>query len=357
MATDPLVAAQHAARSAGLLYVSDEQPGITRKRAGRSFSYRGADGQLIRQREQLARIRRLAIPPAYADVWICADDRGHLQATGRDAKGRKQYRYHERFREVRDATKYDHMFEFASVLPRVRAAVDRHLGLKGLPREKVLATVVRLLETTMIRVGNADYAKQNKSYGLTTLRDRHVQVEGSELRFRFKGKSGKEWRLTTSDRRIAKIVKASQDLPGQHLFQYLDEDGARCEVTSGDINLYLKEISGADITAKDFRTWTGTVLAAMALSEYEMVDSEAAAKRNVRSAIEAVARRLGNTPTVCRKCYVHPEIVDSYLSAELVLEARQQVEDALRGDLSGLRAEEALVLSFLHRRLEQRQKR
>lgn len=343
-----------AAENADLVYVSDEEPGIRRLKRGEDFRYAGPDGKPVRDARTLARIRKLAIPPAYTDVWICPQANGHIQATGRDARGRKQYRYHDRFREVQDSTKYDHMLEFAAALPTIRAKLDEHLKLPGLPREKVLAAVVRLLETTMIRVGNKDYARQNKSYGLTTLRDRHVDVNGTELKFRFKGKSGKEWRLSLRDRRIAKVVKASQDLPGQHLFQYVDENGERREVSSGDVNLYLREISGTDITAKDFRTWSGTVLAALALAEYEKVDSQAAAKKNVRAAIEAVASRLGNTPAICRKCYIHPEIFDSYLSDTLVLEASEEIEKTLRGDIPHLRPEEALVLAFLQRRLAEK---
>ncbi|TZG25771.1 DNA topoisomerase IB [Sphingomonas montanisoli] len=346
-----IVDAQDAAEQAGLLYVTDAKPGISRHPAGKGFKYRLPNGKPVTDDKTLTRIRKLAIPPAYQDVWICPSARGHIQATGRDAKGRKQYRYHETFRAVRDSTKYEHMLDFAATLPAIRQAVDAHMGLKGLPREKVLATVVRLLETTMIRVGNEDYAKANKSYGLTTLLDRHVKVEGSELRFAFKGKSGKQWKLGLKDRRVARIVKASQDLPGQHLFQYLDEAGERHEVSSTDINAYLKEISGKDITAKDFRTWSGTVLAAMALAEYETVDSEAAAKKNIRTAIEAVAARLGNTPTVCRKCYIHPEIFESYLGDALILEARAEVEQALRDDVAELSPQEAVVLAFLQRRL------
>jgi len=349
-----------AAESAGLVYVSDQEPGITRRRAGKGWSYRLPDGKPLKDKAEVARLNKLAVPPAYTDVWLCADGQGHIQATGRDAKGRKQYRYHERFREVRDGTKYEHMLTFAKALPGIRDRIDADMGRRGLPREKVLATVVHLLETTMIRVGNADYAKQNKSYGLTTLGDRHVKVEGGQLRFRFKGKSGKQWSLDVKDRRVARIVKASQDLPGQHLFQYLDEEGEQREVTSGDVNAYLREISGAEITAKDFRTWTGTVLAALALAEFEKFDSEAAAKRNVRSAIEGVAARLGNTPAVCRKCYVHPEVIDSYMGEALLLEVEkeveQEVERELKNDLAGLRPEEALVLAFLQRRIEERRK-
>jgi DNA topoisomerase I len=340
---------KEAARSVGLAYVSDDQPGISRRRAGKYFSYRSPGGNAIRDAAEIARIRKLAVPPAYSDVWICPDPLGHMQATGRDAKGRKQYRYHDRFREVRDATKYEHLLEFAAALPQIRATIDEHLRQPGLPREKVLATVVRLLETTMIRVGNTDYVKQNKSYGLTTLRNRHVDVEGTELRFRFKGKSGKLWRLSIRDRRIAKIVKATQDLPGQHLFQYLDAEGGRHEVTSGDINIYLRDISGAEITAKDFRTWTGTVLAATTLAQYATNGSPAAAKKNIRDAVGQVASRLGNTPTVCRKCYIHPEIFESYQSDALELELTRAGSPS--GDIGALRHEETQVLAFLQRRL------
>lgn len=346
-----IVDPEEAAEAAGLRYVNDDQPGIRRQKRGKGFRYVLPSGDAVTDGKTLERIRKLAIPPAYTDVWICRWSNGHIQATGRDAKGRKQYRYHAKFREVRDSTKYDHMLEFAQVLPSIREQVDAHMRLRGLPREKVLATIVHLLETTMIRVGNSDYAKQNKSYGLTTLKDQHVEVDGAELRFQFKGKSGKLWRLKVKDRRVARIVKASQDLPGQHLFQYIDDDGAQREVTSSDINTYLKEISGAEITAKDFRTWNGTVLAAIALAEYEKFDSEAAAKRNIRAAIEAVSARLGNTPTICRKCYVHPEVFDSYLGQSLTQEALAAVETELRDDLAKLRPEEAVVLAFLQRRL------
>ena len=347
--TGTIVDPQDAAESAGLVYVSDSEPGITRRGAGKGFSYRGPDGKRITAKAELARIRALAIPPAYDDVWICADPDGHIQATGRDAKGRKQYRYHPRFREIRDGAKYERMLDFAAALPELRARVDADMSRRGLPREKVLATVVHLLETTMIRVGNADYVRQNKSHGLTTLRDRHVKIEGAQVKFRFKGKSGKEWNLGLRDRRVARIVRSAQELPGQHLFQYLDEDGDRRAVTSGDVNAYLREISGAGITAKDFRTWTGTVLAALALAEYEAADSAAAAKRNVRDAIEQVAARLGNTPTICRQCYVHPAVIDSYLADELVLEIESEIDEELSG--TDLTTEERRVLNFLRTRL------
>ncbi len=345
--TDP----SEVAESAGLVYVSDQGRGIRRERAGDGFRYLKSGGQPVQDEATLDRIRRLAIPPAWTDVWICPKANGHLQATGRDARGRKQYRYHPQFREVSEATKYEHMLEFARALPGIRARVAEQMALRGLPREKVLATVVHLLETTLIRVGNDDYAKRNDSYGLTTLRNPHVKVDGSQLRFRFKGKSGKTWQLQLKDRRVTKIVKACQDLPGQELFQYVGEDGELKDVTSADVNGYLREITGQDITAKDFRTWAGTVMAAMALQEFEAFDTQAAAKKNVRAAIERVAARLGNTPTICRKCYVHPEILQSYAEGALLLEIRREVEEELREDLASLRPEEAAVLALLEARL------
>jgi DNA topoisomerase-1 len=295
-----IVDPRDAAESAGLIYASDDSSGISRRKAGKGFSYVGPDGRKISDPHTLKRIRSLAIPPAYNNVWICPDPKGHIQATGRDAKGRKQYRYHPQFREVRDSVKFEHVMEFARVLPQIRATVSKHMSLRGLPREKVLATTVYLLESTLIRVGNDDYAKQNQSYGLTTLQNRHVQVQGAELRFQFKGKSGKTWKLGMKDRRVAKIVKACQELPGQELLQYIDESGTRRDVTSADVNAYLREITGMEITAKDFRTWAGTVLAAMALHEFEAFDSDAKAKKNVRAAIERVAAKLGNTTCIPR---------------------------------------------------------
>ncbi|KMO19198.1 DNA topoisomerase IB [Methylobacterium platani] len=350
-AAEDRVDTRDAAREAGLAYVSDEEPGLRRKRNGRGFAYVDANGAKVRDERTLARVKALAIPPAYTDVWICRHANGHIQATGRDARGRKQYRYHPEFRQARESTKFAHMMSFAEVLPGLRATVQEHMARRGLPREKVLATVVHLLETTLIRVGNDDYAKQNKSYGLTTLRDPHVRIEGRELRFRFKGKSNKVWELAVHDRRVAKIVKACQDLPGQELFQYLDEDGVQRDVTSADVNAYLREITGRDITAKDFRTWSGTVLAAMALREFASFDTQAVAKRNVREAIERVAERLGNTPTICRKCYVHPEILGCYLEGELLLQVKDEVEAALREDIARLRPEETAVLALLQGRL------
>lgn len=342
---------------AALVHVSDSDPGLRRKRAGKGFSYQDASGRRVRDRATLERIHRIVIPPAWEDVWICADENGHLQATGRDARGRKQHRYHPAFRESQEAAKFEHILDFARTLPRIRRAVARDMRKKGLPREKVLGAITHLLETTLIRVGNDDYAKQNKSYGLTTLQDRHASVKGDELRFVFTGKSGKSWRLTLKDKRVARIVKAAQDLPGQRLFQYVDAEGAQREVTSSDLNAYLAEIAGPGVTAKDFRTWAGTVLAGMALAEFETVDSQAAAKRNVRAAIERVAQRLGNTPTICRKCYVHPALLESYMDGALALSAAAAVERNLREDLSGLSPEEAAVLVFLRARLRKRAKR
>lgn len=349
--TENVIDPRDAAETAGLRYVSDEEPGIRRKKSGKGFTYTAPDGKKVEDKATLKRIKSLAIPPAYTDVWICAKANGHIQATGRDAKGRKQYRYHAAFREVRESTKYEHMLEFAKGLPAIRKTIDEHMSLRGLPREKVLATVVHLLENTLIRVGNSDYVRQNKSYGLTTLRDPHVKVDGGELRFQFKGKSGKTWRLQVKDRRIAKIVKACQDLPGQDLFQYLDENGEQQSITSADVNTYLKEITGSEITAKDFRTWAGTVLAALALSEFEEFDSQAKAKKNIRGAIEKVASRLGNTPSICRKCYVHPEVFASYLDGGLLLDIKEEIETQLREDLSSLKPEEAAVLALLEQRL------
>jgi DNA topoisomerase-1 len=340
-----------AAKAAGLHYVDDSVPGFTRKKVGTGFGYRDPNGKIIRDPDVIKRIRSIGIPPAYTDVWICPDPRGHIQATGRDAKGRKQYRYHPRWSEIRDSTKYAHMLEFANALPKIRARIDADMKRPGLTREKVLATVVNLLETTLIRVGNEDYVKENKSYGLTTLRNRHVDVDGKELRFEFKGKSGKLWKLKVENRRVAKVVKACQELPGQQLFQYIDEDKERQAVTSSDVNDYLREISGLDITAKDFRTWAGTVLAAMALSEFEAVDSQALAKKNIKAAIERVSSRLGNTPTICRKCYVHPEVFNSYLDGNLIADIKQEVEEELKQDIADLRPEEAALLALLHKRL------
>ena len=346
-ATDSIASA----KSAGLRYVSLTGPGIRRKSTGQSMVYFGTNGETIKDADILARIKSLAIPPAWRDVWICPIAHGHLQATGIDAKGRKQYRYHPRWRAVRDETKYDRMRLFGRALPGIRARVERDLVRSGLPREKILATIVRLLETTLIRVGNEEYARQNASFGLTTMQDRHVDVSGATLTFEFRGKSGISHTIDLTDRRLAKIVKRSQDLPGYELFQYLDEQGTRRSVDSADVNAYLKEISGEEFTAKDFRTWAGTVLAARALQEFQTFDSQAQAKRNVVQAIEAVAKRLGNTKAVCRKCYVHPRVIDLYMDGSLLQTLKRRVKKELSQSLHGLPPEEAAVLALLQQRL------
>jgi DNA topoisomerase-1 len=347
--TDPPAAA----KAAGLRYVLDDRPGIRREPDGDGFRYVDAKGEPVDDEATLKRIRSLAIPPAWTDVWICPQANGHLQATGRDARGRKQYRYHPKWREVRDEVKYERMINFGKALPKIRKEVDRALALPGLPREKVLATIVYLLEATMMRIGNDEYARENKSYGLTTLRNRHVKIDGSEVEFRFRGKSGVYHDVKVHDRRLARIIQRTRDLPGQDLFQYLDEDGERHTVGSSDVNDYLRTITGEDYTAKDFRTWSGTVLAAMALQEFEAVDSDAQAKKNVVRAIESVAERLGNTPSVCRKCYVHPAVLDAYLDGTMLEGLRARAEESLVQDLQDLQPEEAAVLAMLERRLAQ----
>lgn len=330
-------------RSSVLRRVTDAAPGLARKRVGKAFVYFDPGGRRVRAVAVLRRVKALAIPPAWSDVWICADARGHVQATGRDARGRKQYRYHPRFREARESAKYRHLFDVARALPRIRAAVTRDMAAPGLSRDKVIATVVYLLEATLIRVGNADYARQNKSYGLTTMRDPHVAVSGPELTFDFTGKSGRAWRITLKDKRIARIVKACRDLPGQHLFQYLGDDGKRQRVSSADVNDYLRRVSGRDVSAKDFRTWSGTLMAALILAEQPAAGSDAAAKRVIRAAVEEVAERLGNTVAICRKCYVHPAVIEAYTAGTL---ARRFTRKA-RPRKDGLEPEEAALLALL----------
>ena len=335
------------ARSAGLRWVSDARAGWRRVRAGRGFKYVAADGRLLRDARVLSRIRALAIPPAWKDVWICPDPRGHIQATGRDARGRKQYRYHPRWREVRDETKYSRLLEFGCALPAIRARVDRDLARRGLPREKVLATVLRLLEKTLIRVGNEEYARANRSFGLTTLTDRHVKVRGGRIHFRFRGKSGKVHEFGIEDRGLSAIVKRIQDLPGQELFQYVDARGRRRSVGSGDVNAYLREVSGHDFTAKDFRTWAGTVRASFALAALPPPASQRQGKRLVKDAIGEVARRLGNTPAICRKSYVHPAVVESYLEGTLKPRLRARVRLPRLASLRDLRPAEVALLRLL----------
>jgi DNA topoisomerase I len=311
-----------AARAAGLRYVSDAANGIARRRAGTGFHYVAPDGSAVRDAETLARIRRLAIPPAWQDVWICSRDDGHLQATGRDARGRKQYRYHPRWREVRDETKYARMIAFGRALPRVRRRVARDLRRPGLPRAKVLAAIVRLLETTFIRIGNEEYARANESFGLTTLRGRQVRVRGARLDFSFRGKSGVRHEVVLTDRRLAAIVRHVQDLPGEELFQYVDEAGETRAIGSADVNDYLREITGEGFTSKDFRTWAGTLLCAQALARLEAPASQAVARREIVQAVAGAAKALRNTPAVCRKCYVHPVVLESYAAGRLRAEMR-----------------------------------
>jgi DNA topoisomerase-1 len=351
MSSEASIAALQAARDAGLKWVSDTTPGIHRKRKGSGFVYAYADGKAVRDLDQLQRIKSLVIPPAWKDVWICADEYGHIQATGKDDRGRKQYRYHPKWREVRDSNKYHRMIDFGKALPKIRKRLNADLRKPGLPREKVLAAVVKLMETTLIRVGNDEYAKENHSYGLTTMRDRHAHVNGNKVHFSFRGKSGVEHDIDLSDKRLAKIVKACRELPGQELFQFLDHDGNVHDISSTDVNEYLHEIAGDEFTAKDFRTWAGTVLAAMALQEFEKFTSQRQAKRYIVSAIESVAKKLGNTKAVCRKCYIHPEIFNAYMDGTLVQTLKNRVEKKLSGPMKDLRPAEAAVLVLLQQRL------
>jgi len=327
-----------AAQAAGLCYVSNGTSGLTRLGTPGRFRYRDARGKTVRDSRTLLRIRTLAIPPAWTEVWIAPGANAHLQATGRDAKGRKQYRYHADFIAIRDGVKYAHLMDFAKALPALRKRLKADLKLKGLPREKVMAAIVTLLEETLIRVGNEDYVRANASFGLTTLRNRHVRVRGHALRFQFKGKSGKMWNLSIQDRRIASIVASCQELPGQHLFEYRDEDGVVRAISSSDINAYLREISGRDITAKDFRTWAGTVKAAMGFSAANAAPS----KKLVRAVIAGVAAELGNTVAICRRCYIHPAVITAFEAGALVLRIPRTGRD-------GLSRYERAVMNFLRR--------
>jgi DNA topoisomerase-1 len=345
--TDPQVSA----KAAGLRYGTDASPGIRRKHAGKGFTYVDVEGRRLRDPQELQRIKSLGIPPAWTKVWICPMPQGHLQATGYDARGRKQYRYHPRWRSVRDETKYGRMLAFGEALPLIRKQVGHDLALHGLPRAKVLATVLRLLDTTRIRVGNEEYARANRSFGLTTLRDRHVDIAGATLRFHFRGKSGKEHTVEINDRRVALIVKRCQEIPGQELFQYRDDEGQRRAIDSADVNEYLRQVTRQDFTSKDFRTWNGTVLAVQALQTCGAGESAAQAKKAVVEAIKTVAAQLGNTPAICRKCYVHPAVIESYLAGSL-LEMLQRLGEAdPASPVQGLSAEEGRVLAFLRQAL------
>jgi DNA topoisomerase I len=343
--TDVSLAPEEAARAADLRYVTDRQPGLRRQAIRDGFRYLDPDGSTVRDEATLKRIRSLAIPPAWTEVWICGRANGHLQATGRDARGRKQYKYHPRWRTVRDETKYGRLALFAETLPRIRAAVQSDLALPGLPRSKVLAIVVRLLETTFIRVGNEEYARTNKSFGLTTLKNRHVDIQGSSVKFRFVGKSGRAHQVKVSDKRVARLVKRMRDLAGQDLFQYLDDDGEPQPITSADVNEYLRAVSGEEFTAKDFRTWAGTLLAARRLSASDPFESKGSAKKAAVAAVEAVAVELGNTPAVCRKCYIHPTVLEAFGDEDRFERWTECV--AAAKSRAGLDEEEAALLNFL----------
>jgi DNA topoisomerase I len=345
------------AKESQLRYVIDDSPGITRKRTAKGFVYINAQGRVLRQTKHLRRIKSMAIPPAWEHVWISPWADSHLQATGRDVRGRKQHRYHPRWREVRDQTKFDRMSAFGRVLPSLRRRLKRDLARPGLPREKVLATVVKLLEATLIRIGNEEYARHNRSYGLTTMRSKHVKVKGTKIQFEFRGKGGKAFNLDFNDRRLARIVNHCQDLRGQELFQYVDHEGGHRTINSSDVNNYLREVTREDFTAKDFRTWAGTVLAARALREMKQVDSNAHIKRNLIKAIETVAKKLGNTRSVCRNCYIHPAVVDSYLDGTLhkVLTEKENHQSKL--SVNQLNSDESAVLAILEQQSKAEAKR
>lgn len=339
------------ARAAGLRYVNANVAGFSRRRKGKkNFTYFDADGRAVTDAAVVARVRSLAIPPAWEGVWICPFENGHLQATGKDARGRKQYRYHPRFREVRDRNKYRHIIDFAQALPAIRRRVEADLSRPGLPKAKVLAAVVRLLEATLIRVGNEEYAKENHSYGLTTLRRRHVDVAGAHIHFEFRGKSGVEHEIDLDDARLAEIVRQCHELPGQELFQYVDEAGDWHDVNSADVNGYLHEVAGEEFTAKDFRTWSGTVLAATALGGLDAFTTRAQARKNIVRAVESVALKLGNTKAVCRKCYVHPAVFEGYLDGTLVTSLKGAAADWPQPAGAELRPDEGKVLAYLRQR-------
>lgn len=350
------LAPTESAKAAKLRYVDDSLPGIHRFPRGKGFTYRFTGGGTVKDPAVLARIRALVIPPAWRDVWICAAEDGHVQATGRDARGRKQYRYHARFREIREETKFERMLDFAAALPRIRAKVDADMRITALSRERVLATLVRLLEITLIRIGNEEYARENASFGLTTLRTRHVDIAGQKVRFRFRGKSGVEHAVSVHDRRVARVVARCTDLPGQLLFQYLDDAGDLCAVDASDVNAYLRAIDAAEFTTKEFRTWAATVLAATSLHALglEEARSIAARKANVVQVVKDVARRLGNTAAVCRKCYIHPEIVEAYLDGVFALEGLPSEVPPAPSDAAVLATGEVAVLAFLKARAARR---
>ena len=354
---EPITDPQESARAAGLRYVSDAKPGIRREKHGDEFRFFDPKGEPVEDEKTLARIKSLVIPPAWTQVWIAPQSNGHLQATGRDAKGRKQSRYHPKWRETRDETKYERMMHFAAALPVIRKRVDEDLALHGLPRRKVLATLVSLMEQTHIRVGNEEYARDNKSYGLTTMRTKHVEVHGSKITFDFQGKSRVHHTVNLQDRRLASIIKRCADIPGYELFQYLDPDGERHSIDSADVNEYLHEISGEHFTAKDFRTWAGSVLACAMLNELAPYTTQTEAKKNVVQAIKSVASQLGNTPSVCRKCYVHPVVLEAYMGGPAMEKAEREVKEKVEHELDegrpseALRREEQALIDLLQQRL------
>jgi DNA topoisomerase-1 len=345
------------AAAAGLRYVNDAMPGIRRERHGRGFRYIDPDGQVIRAPEQLQRFRSLVIPPAWTEVWICPHEDGHLQVTARDGRGRKQYRYHPGFRKHRDGTKFERMFELSDVLWKIRERVESDIELPGFTREKIMATVVWLLETTLIRIGSDEYAKANKSYGLTTFRRRHVAVVGSEMRFEFRGKSGIQHAVAVTDKRIARIVQRCQELRGEELFKYLDDDGKRQTVQAEDVNAYLQDITGRDISAKDFRTWAGTMLAAEALRKTGAAKTKREADRNIVAAVDLTAKRLGNTRSVCRKYYIHPALIEAYLEGSVLPPLPERKWSARKPRGPALRQHEMDVLTFLKARLKPEKRR
>jgi len=344
------------AAAAGLRYVSDAMPGIRRHRHGRGFTYIGPDGAVIRARDSLKRFRSLVIPPAWTDVWICPHEDGHLQVTARDARGRKQYRYHPHFRQQRDGTKFERMFEMSEILWKIRERVESDVTLPGLARNKIMATVVWLLETTLIRIGSDEYRKANKSFGLTTLRRRHVAVVGSEMRFEFKGKSGIQHAVSVADKRIARIVQRCQELRGEELFKYIDDDGKRQQVDAEDVNAYLQEITGREITAKDFRTWAGTMLTAETLRAIGPAKNKKEAEKNIVSAVDITAKRLGNTRSVCRKYYIHPVLIEAYLDGSVLPPMPDRPWSKRKSTGPTLRQHEMDVLGFIKARLKQKKR-
>ncbi|MEO5667268.1 MAG: DNA topoisomerase IB [Bdellovibrionota bacterium] len=350
MTTSPALDAELQTHS--LHYIDDSKPGLSRQRFGKGFAYFDTRGKRIKNPKIVKRLQKLAMPPAYSDVWFCPNPRGHIQAVGWDARGRKQYRYHESWTQLRDSHKYERMIDFAKSMPTLRKVTDRHLRLKGLPREKVLAAMVKLLEKTLIRVGNDEYARKNKSYGLTTLRDSHVTVKGTHMIFKFRGKSGVKHELDLEDARLATIVRRCQELPGYEVFEYIDATGKRHDVKSEHINAYLREVTGHAFTAKDFRTWAGTLLAAKALQEYRSFSSQTEAKKQVLKAIESVSKKLGNTKAICRKCYVHPAVIESHMDGSLAEIFEKKATDMVSQKFSSLKKDEAAILVLLEKRLK-----